>query len=59
MFDWRACIAFLVASCIVAFIVGLIATGLYMMYEMGNAWGFALVVGGVVLGGGIAAGFGL
>jgi hypothetical protein len=40
-------------------IVFLIGTGLYMMCETGNVLGFALVVGGSALGGGVAAGFGL
>lgn len=59
MFDWRACFGMILFIFFLILIVFLIATGLYMMCETGNAWGFALVVGGSVLGGGVVAGFGL
>ena len=59
MFDWREFFGSVIFFSVVILIVCLISGGFYMMCATGNAWGFALVVGGIVLGGGIAAGFGL
>lgn len=59
MFDWRSFLGALFFSFGLIGIVGLVAGGFYMICEMGNAWGFALVVGGMVFGCSIAVGFGL
>lgn len=59
MFDWTAFFGTLITTIILLLIVGAVAAGFYMMCEMGNAWGFALIVGGAVVGCSIAAGFGL
>ena len=59
MFNWRDFCGFLICMTVLVFSICLIATGLYMMCEAGNAWGYALIVGGIVLGGSISAGFGL
>ena len=59
MFDWREFFGSVIFFSVLILIVCLIAGGFYMMCETGNVWGFTLVVGGIVLGGGIAVGFGL
>ena len=59
MFNWREFISFLILMTVILFITCLMATGLYMMSETGNAWGYALVVGGIILGGSFAIGLGL
>lgn len=59
MFDWRACFGMMFFIFFLLLIVFLIAGGFYMICETGNAWGFALIVGGAALGGGVVAGFGL
>ena len=59
MFNWRDCFGFVLTIFALVGIAALIATGIYVMIEMGRAWGYALVVGGIALGGGIVVGFGL
>ena len=59
MFDWRSFFVALMISFIAIVFVGLFALGFYMMCEVGNPWGFALIVGTIVLGGCVAVGFGL
>lgn len=59
MFNWRDFFGFIFTMFALLGIAALIATGLYAVCEMGGMWGYALVVGGIVLGGGIASGFGL
>lgn len=59
MFSWRDFFGFVLTMFVLVGIAVLIAAGLYVMIEMGRAWGYALVVGGIALGGGIAVGFGL
>ena len=59
MFNWRDSFGFVAVMFAVLVTTAIIATGFYMMCEMGNAWGYALAVGGICLGGGIAVGFGL
>lgn len=59
MFNWRDFFSALIFFSALFLIVCLIAGGFYMICETGNAWGFALIVGGGVLGGSIAIGFGL
>lgn len=59
MFDWREFLGALIFFSVLILIVCLLAGGFYLMCERGNAWGFAIVVGGAVLGGSIATGFGL
>ena len=59
MFNWRDFFGALFGFTALILVVLLIAGGFYMMCEMGNAWGYALVVGGALLGCSIAIGFGL
>lgn len=59
MFDWHSFFSALIAFSVVFLIAGLITLGLYLMYELGNVWGFALIAGAIALGGSIAIGFGL
>lgn len=59
MFNWREFISFLILMTVILFITCLVGTGLYLMSETGNAWGYALVVGGIILGGSFAIGLGL
>ena len=59
MFNWRDFFGFVAVMFAVLVPTAIIATGFYMMCEMGNAWGYALAVVGALLGGGIAVGFGL
>ena len=59
MFDWRKFFGSVIFFSALILVVCLIACGFYMMCETGNAWGFTLIVGGSVLGGSIAVGFGL
>ena len=59
MFDWRDFFGALILFCALILIVCLIAGGFYIICETGNGWGFALIVGGIVLGGSLAIGFGL
>ena len=59
MFNWRNFITALAVSCGAIVFVSLGAVGFYMMCEMGNPWGFALIVAALVLGGSVAVGFGL
>ena len=59
MFDWHDFFGALFFFSVLIVIVCLIAGGFYMMCETGNAWGYALVVIGIVLGGSVAVGFGL
>lgn len=59
MFNWRDFFGYVSTFFALIGIAALIATGLYEMCEMGRAWGYALVVGGIALGGSIAVGFGL
>lgn len=59
MFDWRDFFGALIFFSALILIVCFIACGFYIICEMGSAWGFALIVGAVVLGGSIAIGYGL
>lgn len=59
MFDWRDFFCALIFFFALILIVCLIAGGFYIMCETGNAWGYVLIVGGIVLGGSVAIGFGL
>ena len=59
MFNWRDFFCALIGFTALIFIPFLIGIGFYIVCEIGNAWGFALIVGGSVLGGSIAVGFGL
>lgn len=59
MFNWRDFFGALFLFSALIFIPCLIGIGFYIICEIGNAWGFALIVGGVVLGGSVAIGFGL
>ena len=59
MFNWRNFLTALAVSCGAIVVVGLGAVGFYIICEMGNPWGFALIVGDLVLGVSVAVGFGL
>jgi hypothetical protein len=57
MFNWHTFFGALLFFTVLIVIICLIAGGFYVMCETGNEWGYALVVGGIVLGGSIACGF--
>lgn len=59
MFDWKYFFYALIVFSALIFIPCLIGIGFYIVCEIGNAWGFALIAGGIVIGGSIAIGFGL
>ena len=59
MFNWRDFFGALFFFSALIFIPCLMGIGFYIVCEIGNAWGFALIAGGIVIGGSIAIGFGL
>ena len=59
VFDWIAFWGSLLFFSVIVLLVLLLGFGLYLMCECKNVWGFAIVVGTVILGGSIAIGFGL
>ena len=59
VFDWIAFWGSLLFFSVIVLLVLLLGFGLYLLFECGSVWGFAIVVGTVVLGGIIAIGFGL
>ena len=59
MFDWMAFWGSLLFFSVVVLLVLLLGFGFYLMCACENVWGFAIVVGTVIIGGSIAIGFGL
>lgn len=59
MFDWHDFFGALFFFTVMILLAFLLSFGLYLLCEIGNAWGFAIIVVCIVLGGSIAVGFGL
>lgn len=57
MFNWRGFFGALIGFFIAILLVFLLGAGLYLICELNNAWGLALVVGIPVIGVSIAIGF--
>ena len=56
MFNWRKFLTSLAVSCGAIVFVAIGAGGFYIMCEMGNPCGFALIVGDIALGISVAVG---
>lgn len=59
MFDLMAFLGALLFFSVIVLLVLLLGFGFYLLCECENVWGFAIVVGTILLGGSIAIGFGL
>lgn len=57
MFNWRNFFGALILFLVLILIVGMIAGGFYLLCERGDACGYAMIVGGALIGGSIANGF--